>query len=106
MSEKSDKNEVTVRLLDRVVNRRRAMASGVAALAGGATLLRPGIAVAQDVPATSPGSPSTTRPDKGFDFKDDNALRGNDPRNQAPLPPGEPGKDYNPVVIPNGWVLP
>ncbi|QOV92397.1 multicopper oxidase family protein [Humisphaera borealis] len=24
----------------------------------------------------------------------------------AALPPGEPGKDYNPVIVPNGWTLP
>ena len=73
------------------------MSAGAAALAGGALL-------SQDTrPATQP----TTRPrDENFDFEDDNPLRGNDPRPQDPLPPGEPGKDYTPVIVPNGWTLP
>ena len=35
-----------------------------------------------------------------------NPSRDNDPKPQTPLPPGEPGKDYTPVIVPNGWTLP
>src|SRR5688572_21341072 len=80
--------------------RRKVMLSGAAALAGIAVLLNGRNATAQQ-------PEPTTRPRDGdFDFKDDNPLRGNDPRPQTPLPPGEPGRDYNPVVVPNGWTLP
>src|SRR5688500_5103982 len=100
----------TFTLSDRLLSRRRMVAAGAAALTSSVMLLKQQ-ALAQDAatqPAAPGGSPppSTTRPDKGFDFKDDNPLRGNDPRGQAPLPPGEPGKDYKPVVVPNGWTLP
>src|SRR5688572_8567598 len=80
--------------------RRKVMLSGAAALAGIAVLLNGRNATAQQ-------PEPTTRPRDGdFDFKDDNPLRGNDPRPQTPLPPGEPGRDYTPVVVPNGWTLP
>src|SRR5687767_9129159 len=100
----------TFTLSDRLLSRRRMVAAGAAALTSSVMLLKQQ-ALAQDAaiqPAAPSGSPppSTTRPDKGFDFKDDNPLRGNDPRGQAPLLPGEPGKDYKPVIIPNGWALP
>ena len=79
------------------LTRRQMVVSG--ALAGGAMLLQRN-ALAQN-------SGAATRPrEEDFDFKDDNPLRGNDPKNQTPLPPGEPGKDYTPVVVPNGWTLP
>src|SRR5205823_2496473 len=34
------------------------------------------------------------------------AATGERHRDQAPLPPAEPGKDYNPVITPNGSTLP
>jgi hypothetical protein len=33
-------------------------------------------------------------------------ARENAPPDQGQWPPGEPGKDYTPVVVPNGWTLP
>ena len=87
-------------LAQQVWTRRKIVASGAAALAGSAALLKPPAAVAQEA------APATRPKDNNFDFKDDNALRGNDPRPQTPLPPGEAGKDYTPVVVPNGWTLP
>jgi FtsP/CotA-like multicopper oxidase with cupredoxin domain len=102
---------ITVNLRAHALSRRRMMTAGAAALAGGAMLLNGRQGYAQQAPSpAAPAQPggqgpqrgaSTTRPDKGFD-----PLRGNDPRQQPGLPPGEPGKDYTPVVIPNGWSLP
>ena len=69
---------------------RRQVIAG-AALAGGAALLRTGNAVAAPTPEqrTAPDSATIT------------------PRDDQPeLPPGEPGRDYTPVVTPNGWTLP
>ncbi len=78
---------------------RREMISS-AALAGGAMFIAQATnGVAQ--PAT------TGRADTDFSFKDDDSERqGHNPNNQPALPPGEPGKDYTPVIIPNGWALP
>ena len=94
-----------------LLSRRRAMSSGAAALAGGALLLQPrASSVAAPAPPPreepAPGEGPRGAGEKGFDFEDDNELRGNDPRPQAPLPPGAPGRDYAPVTIPNGWTLP
>ena len=33
-------------------------------------------------------------------------IRGNTPADRQEYPPGEPGKDYNPVITPNGSTLP
>ncbi len=77
------------------LSRRQALAGGAAALVGGSLLLRNQPAVAEPPPG-----------DRAFSFKDDNALRGNDPGPQQHLAPGEPGKNYTPVVVPNGWTLP
>lgn len=85
----------TVRMAPRGVTRRQALATGAAAVAGGALFLRAQQAVAQ-VPAARPAQ----------DFRADNPLRANDPAPQTPLPPGQPGTDYTPVIVPNGWTLP
>src|SRR5581483_11083135 len=67
---------------------------------GGAMIVGPGVAHGQQ-------PPSTARLDTDYSFKDDNPERqGNDPNNQTPLAPGEAGKDYTPVIVPNGWTLP
>jgi FtsP/CotA-like multicopper oxidase with cupredoxin domain len=87
-------------LAKQVMTRRMAFASGAAALAGGVAVLNGRGVMAQDA------APATRPREKGFDFDNDNPLRANDPRSQAPSPPGEPGRDYNPVVVPNGWTLP
>jgi manganese oxidase len=64
---------------------RRKFVAGAATVAGTATLLNKlGAQVQTDQP--------------------DNASRSNAPN--RPLPPGEPGKDYNPVITPNGSTLP
>lgn len=92
---------VTVRLAaHNKMTRRQVITTGAAALAGSAVMLHAHRVMAQPAP------PATRPRDENFDFEDDNPLRGNDPRNQRPLPPGEPGKDYTPVVVPNGWTLP
>lgn len=65
------------------MSRREALLSGTAALAGGALLLAPrGEAHAENEPG------------------------GQRPRAAAAAPPGEEGKDYTPVVVPNGRTLP
>ena len=87
----------TVRLAAKTLTRRQALGRGAAGLAGGLMLFNARRSLAQD----------RTRPkDENFDFENDNPLRGNDPEPQRPLPPGEPGRDYTPVVTPNSWTLP
>ena len=70
-----------------VVSRRKAMASGAAMLAGGTMLLH-GIrdASAAEAPTVADG----VQPNA----------------DHTPRPPGEPGRDYTPVVTPNGVTLP
>jgi manganese oxidase len=81
---------------DNAFSRRRAIIAGAAAIAGGTALLQ-----ADEV------QPPSTRPrDKDFDFKDDNPARDNVPAHGQALTPGEPGRDYTPVIVPNGWTLP
>jgi manganese oxidase len=77
------------------LTRRNVLTSG--ALAGGALLLGGRSALAQ---------PGTPPPGKDFKFKEENPARNNEPAPQTPLAPGEPGKDYTPVIVPNGWTLP
>ena len=76
------------------ITRRRIVLTG--ALAGGAIVLRGGSAaaqVAQPHDHAGHAQGGTTRPAENAG-------------GQAALPPGEPGRDYNPVVVPNGWTLP
>jgi len=61
------------------ISRRRAMLSGAAAVATGA-MLNDATALAADAPASQPAS-------------------------NEPAPPGEPGRDYNPIHTPNGQTL-
>jgi FtsP/CotA-like multicopper oxidase with cupredoxin domain len=91
-------NDIT-RITARVLTRRDMLTTG--ALAGSALLLA-GRAGAQP-PQPEPASP---KPDKDFKFKEANPARENVPPHQEHYPPGEPGKDYTPVVVPNGWTLP
>jgi FtsP/CotA-like multicopper oxidase with cupredoxin domain len=77
------------------LSRREALAVGGAAVAGGALLLSGrGTAIAQDVPGAK-------RPREGTA-----ADTGGSNVNQEALPPGEEGRDYTPVVVPNGTKLP
>jgi len=84
-----------------MMTRRKAIVSGAAAIAGGAVIVRR--AVAQ---ATQPTAHDKIGGDPAFEFKDDNPSRDNSPNQQPAFPPGEPGKDYTPVIVPNGWTLP
>ncbi|MEX2217542.1 MAG: copper oxidase [Phycisphaerales bacterium] len=85
-----------LRVAGPVLTRRDLLASG--ALAGTAALLG-GRAAAQH--QHQPPAP----PDKDFKFKEDNPARTNVPDQRAAAP-GEPGRDYTPVIVPNGWTLP
>ena len=75
------------------LSRRGLLAGGAAA--GGALLL--GSARAAQPPSTPP---STSHEHPPADSETPQA------KPQGPLPPGEAGKDYTPVVVPNGWTLP
>ena len=88
------------------LTRRRAIASG-AFLAGGAAVFGAGRVGAQaTTPATAPNRKDPIGGDKNFTFEQDNPLRDNRPEQNVQYLPGEPGKDYTPVVTPNGWTLP
>ena len=70
------------------------------ALFGSAAILTGRAAVAQ-TPTTAPAT------DGAFAFRNDNPARPtNNPNDQPPQSPGEAGRDYTPVIIPNGWALP
>jgi len=89
------------------ITRRRILVGSSAALAGGAglvTLLAPLAAPAQPPPpgaqpATAAAAPGRAQPvsadAQGTPYSDRHWDR-----------PGEPGRDYTPVVTPNGWALP
>jgi len=72
------------------MSRRSMLATAGATLAGGALLLRGGAAHAQPSPA--PTSPPRAAPKA--------------PARRDWLPPGMPGRDYQPVIVPNGAKLP
>ena len=90
-------NEITAR-----PSRRDAIRS--AAFLGTAALVGGGTAVAQ----TSTTRPADGAARGGFAFKPDNPGRpaGNNPNALPAQSPGEPGRDYTPVIVPNGWTLP
>jgi len=44
--------------------------------------------------------------DKGHGPEAHNPARDNSSAPQTPLGPAEPGRDYTPVIVPNGWTLP
>ena len=81
-----------------MISRRQAFVSGSAAFAGGALLIQ-SMAVAAD--ATGTPHPSGTQP-SGESAAPASETHGE----QSAQPPGEPGRDYTPVVTPNGWTLP
>jgi FtsP/CotA-like multicopper oxidase with cupredoxin domain len=93
-----------------VLTRRRMVAAGAAAVAGGAAAFLGREAGAQVAGSSPPagGQPSlpATQPDGGFSVRADPAAQDDDRQTRRPLPPGEPGTDYTPVVVPNGWTLP
>lgn len=77
------------------LSRRDILAS--AALAGTAAL-------ASRVSAQS--QPAHQHSDKPAPANVDTAAHNHAPTLQDSLPPGEPGKHYTPVIVPNGWTLP
>jgi manganese oxidase len=90
------KPPITARLKASALSRRDVLHAGVAA-AGGALLFGPRAAAQQE---SRPQGPS-----RNSGFKEDNPSRTNVPE-QTPLPPGQQGEHYIPVVVPNGWTLP
>jgi len=78
---------------DARVSRRELLASGAVAVAGGATLL--GAARAAD--AAEQRSLATSR---------GGGAPGTVAAEPRALPPGKPGRDYTPVIVPNGAKLP
>jgi FtsP/CotA-like multicopper oxidase with cupredoxin domain len=79
----------------REVTRRELLITGGAAIAGGAVLLsQKSAAFADDVPGAK-------APRKGSA-----AATGGSHAHDESLPPGEEGRDYTPVVVPNGKKLP
>jgi FtsP/CotA-like multicopper oxidase with cupredoxin domain len=98
MSDERDQREI-MRASLAPMTRRRAVIGGAAALAGGAAFLRGiGEGRARDVPPTSdePYRPRAKSADaQGRLYSEEHWDR-----------PGEPGRDYTPVVTPNGWTLP
>jgi len=72
---------------------RRQFVAGAATLAGGATVLRE-LNAQVETPPTDKPQPSSAQ------------STGKSSVDQMPLPPGEPGRDYTPVITPNGSTLP
>ncbi|MGV3531357.1 MAG: multicopper oxidase domain-containing protein [Chthoniobacteraceae bacterium] len=82
-----------------MINRRRFLA-GAGAVAGSATVLKNFSAHAQ----VGTPDPDTPRPNTALDRKDLPLMERIDPK---PVhPPGEPGKDYTPVITPDNIALP
>lgn len=73
-------------------------------MAGGALLIG-GRATAQESPPIIPSAPPS-QPKQDFKFHQENPARDNVPPGHEQSHPGEPGRDYTPVVVPNGWTLP
>lgn len=82
------------------LTRRDALLS--AAFAGTAAVVTGRMAMAQEAASRPAGGSSM----EDFTFKENNPIRDNASEPQTALPPGEPGKDYTPVIVPNGWTLP
>ena len=91
----------TVKLVaTRAVSRRAAMRGAAAvALAGGAAVGVAPTAAAQSAPASAPVG--------GWGFSRRSVDANGTPYSERHWDrPGEPGRDYTPVVTPNGWTLP
>lgn len=85
----------------RALTRRNMLTAGT--LAGGAIFLTGRAMAQQPQPESHPAAP---QPNKDFKFKEVNPARENTAPNHEHYPPGEPGRDYTPVLVPNGWTLP
>jgi FtsP/CotA-like multicopper oxidase with cupredoxin domain len=98
----ASKNQNNLRSLDetRPLTRRDVLTTG--ALAAGGAIFLAGRAGAQ------PPQPEHTNhnPPKDTNVKEPDPPSENAPQRGEHFPPGEPGKDYRPVVVPNGWTLP
>ncbi len=88
-------NRLTVRLSPNTLTRRGVLQAG--ALAGGSLLLA-GRAAAQAAHAA--------QPEAAHPGHDQHAITAPAAGPHDNLPPGEPGRDYTPVIVPNGWTLP
>lgn len=75
---------------------------GAGALASGALL----VSRVNAQPHLSDSHTPPPKPDKDSKFKEESPVRENAPAGTKHYPPGEPGRDYTPVVVPNGWTLP
>ncbi|QOJ01064.1 MAG: copper oxidase [Phycisphaeraceae bacterium] len=91
-------------LIARTLTRRDILATG--AMAGGALLIGGRATAQQGQPTTPSTPPAPPQPDRDFTFQEENPARDNVPPGHEHFPPGEPGRDYTPVIVPNGWTLP
>ena len=83
------------------LSRRKMIVTGAATLTGGAVLLgAPGTNTRQQ------GERRGVPPRENSDPQDRPPARDAGGDADAPLPPGEPGRDYTPVVVPSGMTLP
>ena len=80
-----------------MISRRQMIASSAAAALTGSALLLQELRAADGPPNGI--APDRPRPGTATDIGKPNV-------DQTPLPPGEPGKDYTPVITPNGVSLP
>lgn len=86
------------------ITRRRMILGSTASLVAGTSLLKQS-ALAQESPATS-SSPATRPAELRRAQPVSTDTQGRAYSNQHWDRPGEPGRDYTPVVTPNGWTLP
>ncbi len=84
-----------------MITRRNAITCGAMALAGGGLLLRQVHAAEAPASPINPADKISARPRAATAASIDGS-----PARQTPPPPGEPGRDYTPVVTPNGASLP
>jgi manganese oxidase len=88
----------TIRLSTGKVSRREMLVGSAAALVGTALFTTTQRVFAQPVTGRVGEEPRHV--------KEENSFRESDPPSQNWLVPGQPGADYTPVVVPNGWTLP
>ncbi len=81
------------------LSRRQLLGIGAGSLAAGVAWTKEGVAKGQYQPAAAPPKSPGSRP-----YWEQSYSGG--PIDVAPLPPGFPGEQYRPVVVPNGAALP
>jgi manganese oxidase len=81
------------------LSRRQLLGIGAGSLAAGAAWTKEGVAKGQYQPAPVPSKSPGSRPywEKSYS---------GGPIDVSPLPPGLPGENYKPVIVPNGGALP